>query len=175
MPHAKACGFARRAVTFGVCFNVPMLLRSPALAAALCAVLLTGCADSTPGSDTSSAPAGSNRAQSSPTPDEDAQALAGTTIAVDPGHNGGNMKNASKISRPLADRIEPLQHLELLCAVLCLGRHFHVLSLQCPAIVGCRMQKPADLPAALSRSVCASMFLCFCAPPLLQPHSALCF
>ncbi|WP_151952794.1 N-acetylmuramoyl-L-alanine amidase [Brevibacterium sp. Marseille-P9724] len=80
-----------------------MLLRSPALAAALCAVLLTGCAGSTPGSDTSSAPAGSNRAQSSPTPDEDAQALAGTTIAVDPGHNGGNMKNASKISRQVDD------------------------------------------------------------------------
>ena len=84
-----------------------MILRSPALAAALCTLLLTGCAGGTPGPGTSSAPAAptaaSDAPSSTPTEDEDSQPLAGLTIAVDPGHNGGNMKNASKISRQVDD------------------------------------------------------------------------
>ena len=90
-----------------MCFNVRMILRSPALAAALCALLLTGCAGGTPGPGTSSAPAtptaASDAASRPPTEDEDSPPLAGRPIAVDPGHNGGNMKNASKISRQVDD------------------------------------------------------------------------
>lgn len=95
------------ALSYRMCFNVRMILRSPALAAALCALLLTGCAGGTPGPGTSSAPAAptaaSDAPSSTPTEDEDSQPLAGLTIAVDPGHNGGNMKNASKISRQVDD------------------------------------------------------------------------
>lgn len=84
-----------------------MILRSPVFAAALCVLFLTGCAGNAPGSDASSAPATQAAANgtpsNSPTADEDAHSLEGLTIAIDPGHNGGNMKNASKISRQVDD------------------------------------------------------------------------
>lgn len=89
------------------CFNVRMILRSPAFAAALCALLLTGCAGSDPGPGTSSAPAAPSAARaapsSTPTEDKNSQPLAGLTIAVGPGHNGGNMKNAAKMSKQVDD------------------------------------------------------------------------
>ena len=44
-------------------------------------------------------------------------------------HETARISGADVHTGPFANRVEPFQYLELLCAVLCFGRHFHVLSL----------------------------------------------
>ena len=53
-----------------------------------------------PGTDAAEPDTGAEDGTKSPTPEAD---LSGRTIAIDPGHNGGNASHASEIARPVPD------------------------------------------------------------------------
>lgn len=77
-----------------------MTLRLRALTAAACAFALAGCGTGSPETEPDSPGSGTS---ASSAPAEDEAPLAGALIAVDPGHNGGNAKSWSKISKQVDD------------------------------------------------------------------------